>query len=415
MKSAKSNTSIIPKIIVIFGTLSIVGIILLFFRPRPRAKEYGEKPKDPQKLFAQVIRASESQLLKLWRDGDSFIKSPGSNCPDEIAFEKNIGRSYYQCQPHFWQCYWQGGVSPKTSLEINVFGQTFHVKARPSFPAIPNYSTEPRYYQVFERKEVGLPLHQGYLVELEVEEMPGLSTSVILTDTCRDTYLPQRIYPYGKVQPKSKDEGFIWDNFDREIFIDKFYVSNQRVNQWRLLTKQADKMIVDRKKWSQPGLLSAADQKAYCASLGKRVMEATLFDAATMSPLDTKNPRPERVQRPQTPWQRDLSKSFLGMARINPDYQLTPLDCQLAQVQGCTEKFYTTDSATWMGINFALGFYPEGLINTVEHEKNLKLSSRFQTADSEWHELGNRSRWNGEQDQPMNRPVAFRCYEEVAP
>jgi hypothetical protein len=400
---------------VILGTLSIVGIILLFFRPRPKAREYAEKPKDPQKLFAQVIRASETQVLKLWKDGDSFIKTSGPNCPDEIAFEKNIGRNYYQCQPHFWQCYWQGGVTAKPGLEIDVFGQTYHVKARPAFPALLDYSTEHRFYEIYDRKHSGLPFHQGYLVELEVEEIPGLSTSVILTDTCRDTYLPQRIYAYGKIQPKSKDEGFIWDNFDRNIFIDKFYVSNQRVNEWRLLNKQSDKLIIDRKKWPEPALLSLNEQKAYCSSLGKRVLEASLFDAATMSPIDSKNTKPERLNRPQTPWQRDLSKTFLGMARINADYQLTPLDCQLAQVQGCTQKFYTTDSSTWMGMNFALGFYPESLINFIEPEKNLKLSSRFQTADSEWHELGYRTKWNGEQDQPMNRPVAFRCYEEVAP
>lgn len=132
-----------------------------------------------------------------------------------------------------------------------------------------------------------------------------------------------------------------------------------------------------------------------------------------MTPLDIKNSLPERVARPQTPWQRDLSKTFLGMARINPDYQLTPLDCDLAQVQGCHEKFYTTDSVTWMGMNFALGFYPESLVNNIEPEKNIKMSSKFRAAESEVHELGVLGRWSGENQKEF--PVAFRCYEEVAP
>src|SRR5690606_26664695 len=130
------------------------------------------------------------------------------------------------------------------------------------------------------------------------------------------------------------------------------------------------------------------DQRRYCAFFGKRLLEAKLFDAATMAPSDPKNPTPDRVIRPETPWQRDHSKSFLGMARINPDYQLTPLDCQLAQVKGCDPKLYTTDSSTWMGINYALGFYPEAFNNFLAPSDNLKLSSRLLPPSSEWHVLG---------------------------
>jgi hypothetical protein len=384
-------------------------------RPRPFALSRSEKPKDPQKLFTQVIKEAEPQILKLWRQGDSFIKKPGPNCSDEIDFNNSVGRGYYQCQPHFWQCFWLGGVTPNPTLEIDLFGQTFHVRAKPSFPVIKEYSMEPRYYQSFRRTEPGLPLHEGILVQLEVEEIPGISTSLILTDTCRDTYLPQRIYAYGKAVLNNKTEGFIWDNFDRNIFLDKFYVTNQKINQWHLLNGKNDKFMADRSKWAHPALLSLKEQIEYCASMGKRVLEAKLFDAATMSPIDSKNPMPDRVTRPQTPWQRDLSKSFLGMARINPDYQLTPLDCQLAQVQGCTQRFFSTDSATWMGFHFPIGFYAESLLNDIEPGKNLKLSSRFLPADDEAHELGVRGSWKGEQTDLEKRPVAFRCYEEVSP
>jgi hypothetical protein len=374
-----------------------------------------EKPKDPQKLFTQVIRESETKLLKLWREGDSLIKKPGPNCMEEIVFEPRVGRSYYQCQPHFWQCYWQGGISERPGLEIDLFGQTYHVRARAAYPAINEYSAEPRYYQMFKRQEAGLPLNQGMLIELEVEEIPNFSTAIILTDTCRDTYLPQRIYAYGKAIPKTRDEGFIWDNFDRHLFLDKFYVTNQQVNEWRLATGEKSKLVLDRRKWPEPALINLKEQKQFCSFLGKRVMEATLFDAATMTPSDTKETKPDRVSRPQTPWQRDLSKSFLGMSRINADYQLTPLDCQLAQVQGCTQRLFTSDSATWMGLHFALGFYPESLINTVESDRNLKESSQYLVASDDAHELGYRGHWSGEQNDLEKRPVAFRCYEEVTP
>jgi hypothetical protein len=88
------------------------------------------------------------------------------------------------------------------------------------------------------------------------------------------------------------------------------------------------------------------------------------------------------------------------------------LDCQLAQVQGCPEKFFTSDSASWMGMNYLLGFHPESVLNFLEPEKNLKVSSRFHDPASIWHELGVYGNWSGGQKKEL--PVAFRCYEEVA-
>lgn len=381
-------------------------------RPRPEIRARAKRPESPGKLFTQVIEAAQPKILKLWEEGDLFFPKGGTKCDAEISHEKFVGRSYYQCNPHFWQCYWQGGVKENPSIEIDLFGQTFHVKARPVFDPIPFYSTQPRYYELFKRKSPDLNLTYGYKIEIEVQEISGKTQPMILADSCRDTYLPQRIYGYSKPKDK-RDKGFLWDNFDRNIFIDRFYVSNRQVNEWRALTGEFHKMEPDRKKWPKPAFLNSKDQKAYCSYFGKRLLEAKLFDAATMSPSDLKNPLPDTVYRPDTPWQRDISKTFLGVARINPDYQLTPLDCQLAEVQGCLEKYFTTDSATWMGMNFALGFYPEALQNFIEPDKNLKKSSRFYAPASPWHELGILSEWDGTQAE--NLPVAFRCYEEVVP
>lgn len=374
-------------------------------RTRPHAPVKMKRPETPEKLFTQVIEAAKPQILKLWEEGDRLIPKNGPNCPQEIQHESKVGRSYYQCNPHLWQCYWDAGIVQNPTLAIDLFGQTFHVVAKK------NIDTG-RSIDFYRRSEPGLNLQYGYIIDVEIKEIPGLSQPMILSDSCRDTYLPQRIYPYGKVKDK-RSEGFIWDNFDRNIFIDKFYVSNRQVNEWRIQNGETTKLISDRKQWPHPALISLKEQIAYCAFYGKRLLEAKLFDAATMSPADQKETMPERVLRPETPWQRDLSKSFLGMARINPDYQLTPLDCQLAQVQGCHERFFTTDSATWMGLNYALGFYPESLRNFIEPSMNLKKSSRFFAAAAPVHELGTYSEWKGEQDPSL--PVAFRCYEEVSP
>ena len=408
----KKNSPIVPKIILLLGLLSILAILALFFRPQSSRLGRVKRPENTQALFAQVIQLAMPKIQKLWTEGDQLIKKDSLQCPDEILFDKRVGRSYYQCQPHLWQCYWSGGLNGAGAITVDLFGETFHVRAKKSFNPIKEYSAEKRFYEIIKGPYQEMNFHYGVIVELILDEVPDMSWPIILTDTCRDVYLPQRIYGYGKIDPKKNDQGFLWDNFDRHIFIDKFYVTNQMVNEWKVVNGRAREVITDRSQWSRPALLIGSEQKSYCSFWGKRVMEAHLFDAASMTPGDLKNPLAERVPRPQTPWQRDLSKTFLGMSRINPDYQLTPLDCQLAQVQGCNEKYFSTDSVTWMGMNFSLGFYPEALVNTIEPVKNLKASSQFHPPQSEVHELGVLSQWDEQRQTEI--PVAFRCYEEVS-
>jgi len=405
-----SDNSIIPKIILILCSLSILSIILLFLRPQENVRTKKKRPKSNEKLFSQVIKASIPSILKLWEEGDRSFPEKGVQCHDEIDHQKEVGLSYYQCNPHFWQCYWQSGTTHFPALEIDLYGQTFHVVARPSFNAIAEYSPSPRFYDLFKRASSDTDLNYGYIVELAVKEIPGLFQRMILTDTCRDTYLPQRIYGYSRSNER-QDEGFIWDNFGRDLFIDKFYVTNRQLNEWMILKGESSKVEPDRKKWPLPALISKKEQIEYCSFYGKRLLEAKIFDAAAMSPTEIKNPTPDNINRPDTPWQRDLSKTFLGVARINPDYQLTPLDCELAEVKGCEIKYFSTDSVTWMGFHYPLGFYPESVENFIEPSKNLKLSSHLLDPSSSWHQLGKLSEWKSTERDPL--PVAFRCYEEV--
>lgn len=349
------------------------------------------------------------EVLRLWEDGGSTLPKNGPQCPDEIKFSPRVGSEYYRCQPHLWQCYWSGGMRENSrSLEIEYFGRTYHLRASPAFPAIPAFSEKPRYYShTLDSRRIGL--RDGIKIRLEVAEFPGEAQTVFLPDTCRDTFLPERLYAYG---PRTKGDGFVWDNFGRKIFIDRHYVSHQRVNAWKILTNKSQEIVTDRELWPWPAELSLQDQRAYCAFYGKRLLEAKLFDAATMPPADLANPLPEVIVRSQTPWQRDLSKTFLGTARINDDFQLTPLNCQLAQVQGCPERIFTPDSVSWMGVHYGLGFFPESLENTIQPSLNLKRSSRFFVAASKWHELGLRDKWDGELSEEK-KFIAFRCYEEL--
>jgi hypothetical protein len=392
--------------------LSIGSIIYLFFRPKSDLKPRIKKSAETQIVISHLLEAALPKIQHLWEEGDKFIKKDGLSCPQEIIFDKKVGRSYFQCQPHFWQCFWEGGVQKDNFLKIEMHGEVYHLRARSNFPKIQSYSDSPRFYKIVKGPLKGMNFHYGVMVDVFFDEFPDKTLSLILTDTCRDTFLPENIYAHVFQEKKSQERVFLWDNFNRKIFIDKFYVSNQMVNDWRLQIGEKEKIIADRLKWPLPAIISRREQVAYCSFWGKRVLEAELFHAASMTPIDLKDPLNSWTNIPQTPWQRDLSKTFLGMARINPDYQLTPLDCQLAQVEGCNEKFYATDSVSWMGMNYSLGFYPEVLKNNLEPKNNLKLSSRFRSAESEVHELGYLTQW--QENSSSELPVAFRCYEEVS-
>src|SRR5690606_10721235 len=116
----------------------------------PLAMKKIKRPETPQKLFTQVMDAARPAVLKLWEEADRFVTAKGFQCPEEILHEDKVGLSYYQCNPHFWQCFWSGGVTENPELEIDVFGQTFHLEALPEF--------NDRYYQLFKRESSGLNL-----------------------------------------------------------------------------------------------------------------------------------------------------------------------------------------------------------------------------------------------------------------
>jgi hypothetical protein len=200
-----------------------------------------------------VIQAAQPAILKMWEEGDRLISKESFNCPQEIMHEENVGRSYYQCNPHLWQCYWENRVTGRTpEITIDLFGQTFHLEALAEFDPILEISPEARFTKLFKREGPDLDLHYGYLVKVRVKEIPGLTQTILLADTCRDTYLPQRIYGYGKVKDQ-REEGFVWDNFNRHLFLDKFYVTNRQVNEWKILTGKSQELVADRN--SGPSLL----------------------------------------------------------------------------------------------------------------------------------------------------------------
>lgn len=406
----------ISKIILILTILGILIVILIsqdsFFDLISNKKLDGPRINEQiilqkkRNLFDQVIRISLKDIENIWLAADDVFSDLTNKdemnlknlfqCPEEVRHTPSIGKNYYRCNPHFWQCYWQGGMKKNPSLTLQLMGTTYHVYAKPSFPSNKIYSSQKRFYEL---------RNKGIHVNIGVKEIPEFSQSLFLGDTCRDVLLPQRTYSY----QKENKEIFLWDNIGKNIFIDRYYVTNRLINDWKVLRGRRD-IETDRKEWPKPALLKIQDQKKYCQFFGKKLLNVLLFEAAAFS-LPQDNSSILYHYRPQTPWNREIDKTFLGQARREENFLLSSKHCGLALVKECPQKFYTSDSASWMGVNHILGYYPESLINFLEPKRNLKMSSYLFPASSEWHEIGKYSYWNGKQNPEL--PVAFRCYEEV--
>jgi hypothetical protein len=353
-----------------------------------------------EELTTQLIQSAMPELLRRWQEGDReghyFKKS--WNCAD-IPASPHISAEFFQCQPRYLECFAKGeaGVSP--FLTVSLGEKTYRIKLKRSQPGN-------KFSQWITRSEWGqpdLPL-AGLLIELEVEGLG--SWPVILEDTCRDSYLPERIYSYGaRAEKDSRPLELEWDNFGRTIFIDKYLVSHA---DYELFSK----IPADLKKLALPVTgLTAMEQEAYCASRGARRLEAHLWDAATMTPVDQSRPAPQFIVKPWLPWTRDRKGTFVEEALLNPDWKPKRSDCRRAFVHECKGKFlyrpYDSDNVSWMGIFHVLGGEPEMFRNTFEPSLVLKLSSRDLPAMAREHQLGMRGK--------LESRAGFRCYREVYP
>lgn len=250
------------------------------------------------------------------------------------------------------------------------------------------------------RQGAGINSRSGYLTEIEIPQL-NLKQKVFLANTCHEMYLPERTYAYGEVLD-SRDKGVLWDNAGRRIFIDKFYVAEGDVSEWRNYNGDDFTTVTPWK----PAKLLLQDQKNFCAFHGKKRLTAHFFDASQMTPADLSIKYPDMIVRPDTPWQRDYQRTFLAEAK-NEEFKLSKRDCSLAQVLGCEENFFMTDSVSWSGVSYGLGFEEEVFDNPFDDELDLKKSSRLLPAASSWHKLGRRSK------SSENTPYAFRCYREI--
>jgi hypothetical protein len=373
-------------------------LALVFFLPW----KMGFKPashESSKDRMTEVVLSAMPALVERWQEGDregKFQKTSWS-C-GHLPYSDHVAPAFLRCQPRYLECWARGEAGVPPFLSVKVGSENFEVRLRKSFPS--------GYAQWLTRAEVGradFPL-AGVLVDIEVK---GLGHwPVVLEDTCRDTFLPERVYSYG-ARPERHEQSLemMWDNIGRWIYVDKFLVSRADVELW-------DKKVVkDLSTIALPAThLTEEEQENYCASRGARRMEAHLWDAATMTPTDLQRATPEFIVKPWLPWTRDRRGTFFEKALQDENWQPLASDCATAYVAECEKRFpyqpHHTDNVAWSGIFHVMGGESEFFRNPIEPNKTARLSSRRLPATSEDHQLGRRG---------TTQTAGFRCYREVFP
>ncbi|MBF0360571.1 MAG: hypothetical protein HQK49_06145 [Oligoflexia bacterium] len=434
------------KIIILILVLTLISIIVyLFIMPNGRMfretkyeiplskREQLENKRFLQEIFVEAIKVIKNR----WENGDlegNYTKNL-FNCPEEIVYKSNIDDFYLRCNPNYIQCFFSSGAGVSDpSIKIRFADKEYSVVVNPIFKEVPAYSTKKRFYKVISRSNSEgdeIPTY-GIMMNISVKEFPNYSLNFILENSCDEVYLPQRLYIYRGVT-----KTLVWDNFERNIFVDRFLVSNRDVLEWIAYgSDQKDQSVViptDRALWPFPATnLSIMQMKKYCAFRGKKLMEAHIYDASSVLVLPSNQEDPFAVDEIPSiyPWTKDVNNSFIynykqmymknrGNSKMLAalDLMLKEEDCDIAYVRDCVDRFprklYSGSSSSWMGMSELLGGEMEYMRNVWESNNNLKLSSRFLDVLSPWHELCKRANYSQETKEISVETAGTPIYDDI--
>ena len=281
-----------------------------------------------------------------------------------------VDEQYYQCFPEYMQCLLENKL-----VKVQIDGRLTPLEAKRSYS----------YHQ--------MPTYRYYDFVISPE---GKSQKLQLSfvDSCQEIYVPQRYYPF---MANKRAATISWDNFNRDIFVDKFLITNREVNEW------IDTMGLSIEKKLPPerpsAFLSLEEMENFCAFKGKRLASAQVVEAASFYPSGSSDRAGRTLIRYDYPWTRRNSDTFLYKLKKDSELLLTKFDCEKAYVRNCFEitPFIThmTKSSSWSGIFQIMGGPFEAYSNRLESKRNLRASSFYFPVESDVHVLGEKLFWDG--------------------
>lgn len=321
--------------------------------------------KRKRKAITQHMPMMVHELHTAWMEGDLDRVSTKETleCKTLLNYKNQVSEEFFQCN----------------QLYLNCYLSDFNFKG---FKALKYQSN------FFEYDHLG-----NLIVTLNKDDD---YFRMKFMNTCRDVYLPKKKYSAGS----RKRQNFIWDNLDENVYIDKYYVSNYDVREWKKrLNLPLSKMEKKLPLFAPNTTLTAKEKQKYCFASNRKVLESRYFDAASYIPNKKQNPK--MIKKFPYHWTKKRSvKKF---------------DCFDVYYKGCESKrsfkFFEGLSTSWMGIDYVLGGYMEYLPNKFDATKNLKVSSFYFDEKSKWHEIGVRGELGKDNHSNSKQDIgaAFRC------
>jgi hypothetical protein len=307
--------------------------------------------------FDQSFSEFLTQLNKRWRYGDieAYWGSDNFQCSDIPRAVEGMTPEVLKCNPAYLKCWLSGGLK-KVNPIIKTKNHEFKADLK-SFKLITRGDLKIDFLETSTNKEF----------------------SVRLERNCHQAYLPEKVYSSGP-DGNSPD---VWDNYGRQIFIDQYYVSNFDIKLWKT------KVVKINSEDLKPALnLTKPEQKKYCNSRGKKLLQNHVFEASTFFPSIMKK---NYLFKSKVPWAKVPNKDELR--------NFNKSNCIKNFTQECLDNMkllnYSNLSASWNGVYHSLGSEIESFENIFHKSANLKVSSQFTSVDSLWNMNSRRGSWKG--------------------
>jgi hypothetical protein len=324
----------------------------------------------------KVIDQLKSQIDQLWFRGDEMdygMKKKLNNCQG-LNIEQ-LDPEFFKCNDLLLKCFLQEQSKHLQKYAIDLVehttGDPFHLQ-----------SASQMYANSFHQID-------GVKIEFAFKNEKIENLALLLERNCHEKKLPEKIY---KVTIKPD---WYWDNFGREIMLDKFLTNQMLVGQWskhnqinlsHIDLSQPDKTAVGLNLW---------EQRQFCEFRGGRIIDLLTYEAMIFYPTSWDDPTLKSIKFYPYPWGRS--------ARVNPfknSTQPDPSDCSLLFSKNCKTRFnynsWESNNISWMGTYQILG----GPLETVENpfgKTMVKLSSYYFHHNSDHQKNGEYAYWNGRQ------------------
>src|SRR5690606_14161862 len=253
--------------------------------------------KNEQEYFSQLISPLSEELLKRWRLGDveQVYQNKGFSCPKLIDNGLALSGEFFKCNFLYLECFSEGQAQVEPYFKIKGKNSTYLFMAKKN--------EKGRFLTLGEKGDL--------FVTMELKDT-DFKLKFKLKDSCRSTYLPEKIYSVGE----SKNKNQIFDNYGQDLYLDKNYITyKDKYHQEIAAGESWD--IIDPKLIATPYTkINLNQRKEFCHKRGGKLLKSRLLDAASFFPTTNENPNVYFYKHPY-PWQKGRTGSFLNEAKVS--------------------------------------------------------------------------------------------------